>query len=90
MNANMLIAGLAVAMTAGTAWADFTADAHLLRTYTVGEPSGPHTRATPGAVYSDIDTFSGSAFANGGAALQAVEQRIGAVGQLAEKSVRRG
>lgn len=58
---------------AGTAMADMDVNGgDLLRghQYTLGEASFGE-RATPGASYSNRDTYTGSAFANGGAELQA-------------------
>jgi hypothetical protein len=54
---------------AGTAMADVEINGgDLIRghQYTLGEASPFGARATPGASYSNIDTYTGSAFANGG------------------------
>jgi hypothetical protein len=65
---------LALAGLAGSAVADIEIQAgDLIRgqSYTLGQATDFGTRATPGASYSNIDTFTGSAFSNGGAANQA-------------------
>jgi hypothetical protein len=58
---------------AGTAMADVEIQAGDLQRghqFTLGEASNFGGRATPGASYSNIDTFSGQSFSNGGAAVQ--------------------
>jgi hypothetical protein len=77
MKTTMQLTGLIVALAAGTASASivggdtFAGDLHLLRSYTIGQPEGSHTRAYPGAAYSNVDNFSGASFVAGGAANQA-------------------
>ena len=67
----MKTALVAVALgLAGTAMADVEMQAGNLTRgtqYTLGEATNFGDRATPGASYSNIDTFTGSAFSNGGA-----------------------
>ena len=62
---------VALAGMSGSAMADFNGG-DLLATghFDLGSPSSFGGRATPGASYSNVDTFLGQAFSNGGAELQ--------------------
>jgi hypothetical protein len=76
MDAKLLFAGMAIAVTAGTASArsitEFAGgNLTALRHYELGVPSGGHTRSNPNAIYSNVDNFTGNAFANGGTENQA-------------------
>lgn len=61
---------LALASVAGAATAEQTGTLSLVRTFDLNTATVAG-RATPGAVYSNVDNFTGNAYANGGAANQA-------------------
>jgi hypothetical protein len=66
---SVLLCVVALTALAGSVAADTLATAEFVRTVPLGTPSVGTRSVTPGAVYSNWTNFSGSAYANGGAAL---------------------
>ena len=62
-----ILGALALAAMAGTASADIAATAQFMGATAVDSAGAFGTRATAGSTYSNIDTFTGSVFNNGGA-----------------------